>query len=279
MKHLSIIKPGIIFGNIVTVSGGFLMGSIYPINWLLWLYTVIGMSLVVASGCVLNNYIDRDIDRLMERTCDRLFAQGKLSFRVAMVYGVIFGLVGLTLLALLANVLTMLVALVGLIFYVGVYTLWSKRTTIYGTITGGVAGAIPPVVGYAAVTNHFDAGAWILFAILFCWQIPHFYAIAIFRQSDYHAADIPVLPVKKGMLYTKINMLLYTIAFTLAAVLPTVFGFEGFTYLVIALSLSLAWLWLAITGFKAKDDTRWAKEMFVFSILIITALSFAMAIK
>ncbi len=279
MKFISITKPGIIFGNAVTLTGAFFLGSKGHFHPILFLATLIGMSLVIASGCVFNNYIDRDIDRLMERTKNRVMVQGLISPSLAIAYGILLGLVGFLLLYFFVNPLTTLVALIGFIVYVVIYSLHSKRQSIYGTAIGGIAGALPPVVGYCAATNHFDAGAIILFAILFFWQLPHSYSIAIFRFKDYAAASIPVLPVKKTIHYTKVNMVLCIIAFTAAAVMLTVFGYTNMAYFIVALGLGLIWLSLAIKGFKTNCDTAWSRQMFSLSILNITLLSLVMAIR
>lgn len=279
MRSLSIAKPGIIFGNVVTASGGYFLGSRGHIQLIGLLITLIGMGLIIACGCILNNYIDRDIDKLMERTKNRLSAQGLISGQRLIIYAILTGLLGIIVLWLGTNLLTLFIALIGLFGYVIIYSIWLKRTSTLGTEMGAIAGAVPPVVGYCAATNCFDLGAILVFAILFFWQMPHFYAISIYRLNDYKAASLPILPLKKSMLYTKIRMLIYTIAFVIACILPTLFGYEGYVYFVIALFLGLIWLYLAIQGFKTKDDVKWARKMFLFSIINITLLCIAMGIK
>ena len=246
--------------------------------WLL-LATVLGISLIIASGCVINNYIDRDIDQLMERTKNRLTAKGLVSGRFIAAYALSLGLLGAGILYFFTNILTLFIALVGLFFYVVIYTLWLKRNSIYGTLVGGVSGVVPPVVGYCAVTGQFDMGAFLLFLILFTWQIPHSYAIAIYRLDDYARANIPVLPVVKGIPYTKPSMLIYLIAFALAAISPGLFNYVGNVYLAIASLLGLAWLYIGIQGVKTTDDKAWARKMFLFSIIVITVLCLVMWVK
>lgn len=278
-RFVSVVKPGIIFGNAVTVCGGFFLGSFGHINLLLLLLTLLGMSLVIGSGCVFNNYIDRDIDRLMERTRNRVLVKGLISPKLAIVYGIILGILGFALLYAATNPLTVLLAAIGWFVYVVVYSLSMKRKSSSGTLVGGIAGAIPPVVGYAAVTDRFDVGAILLFLILFLWQMPHFYAIAIYRLQDYKAAGIPVLPLRKNIYYTKVVMLLYVIAYALVTLLPTYFGYTRYAYFVTALILGVIWFCYAIEGITAKDDKAWARKMFSFSILSITVLCIVMAIK
>ncbi|SPY76620.1 Protoheme IX farnesyltransferase [Providencia rustigianii] len=191
-QYLQVTKPGIIFGNLISVIGGFLLASKGSIDYPLFIATLLGVSLVVASGCVFNNYIDRDIDRIMERTKNRPLVKGLIDPKVSLIYATVLGIAGMVLLLVAANALAMLLALIGFIVYVGLYSLYMKRKSVYGTLIGSLSGAAPPVIGYCAVTNEFDAGALILLLIFSLWQMPHSYAIAIFRFKDYKAANIPV---------------------------------------------------------------------------------------
>lgn len=279
MRLISITKPGIILGNIITLLGGFFLasqgGPFRP--WLL-IFTVLGMSLVMACGCVLNNYIDRDIDPLMERTKNRAIAKGEISAAVAIPYAVVLGIVGAALLYFCVNPLTFYMALLGLLIYVGLYTLYAKRKTQYGTELGAFSGAMPIAVGYCAVSNHVDLGAFLLYLILFIWQMPHSYAIAIYRLPDYVAAGIPVLPARKGIPSTKIAMLLYTGLFLWASLLPAVFGYKGWPYFAMAFLIGSIWILFAALGFFTKDDKKWARKMFALSIFNITLLSIMLAV-
>ena len=274
----SVTKPGIIYGNLITVAGGFFLASRGDIHLGLFLVTILGISLIVASGCVYNNVIDRDIDKVMERTKNRVLVQGLMSAPIALIYATFLGLLGISLLYTFTNNLTVIVATIGLFVYVAVYSLWFKRNSIHGTIIGSISGAVPPVVGYCAVTNHFDLGAVILFFILSLWQMPHSFAIAIYRLKDYTAASISILPVKKGIYWTKINMLGYTIAFVIATLMLNFCGYVGWVYLVVVGLAGLYWIRLAIQGFYTMDDRIWARKMFFFSIIIIMLLSFMMAV-
>ena len=279
MKLLSLTKPGIIFGNIITALGGFLLAQTGNFNLTLLLATLTGLSLIIACGCVTNNYIDRDIDQLMERTKNRPTALGLIPLRVIVYYALTLGISGAFILFMFTNLLTFTIALIGLFFYVVVYTLWLKRASIYGTLIGGISGAVPPVVGYCAVTNQVDMGALLLFLLLFTWQIPHSYAIAIYRLADYTRARIPVSPVVKGIPFTKASMLLYLVAFALTSLAFFFFGYTGFVYLVVASVINVMWLYLSAQGFYTKNDAVWAKKMFLFSIITITVLCLVMGVK
>ena len=278
-NFISVTKPGIIMGNVITLSGGFFLASRGVINYWLLLATIVGISLIIACGCVINNYIDRDIDGLMKRTQKRVLVKGLISPRAIFIYAFCLGALGTGGLLFCTNILATLLALSGLFVYVVIYTMVLKRNSVLSTVVGSISGAIPPLVGYCAVTNHIDAGAIVLFIMLCLWQVPHSYAIAIFRFEDYVAAKIPVLPVKKNILVAKFHMLLFVFLFVVASVSLYYFGYVGRSYLAIALMLGLLWLFLSAKGFVVANTTRWARQMFFLSILIITILSIAMAIN
>lgn len=277
-QYLQVTKPGIIFGNLISVVGGFLLASKGSIDYPLFLATLVGVSLVVASGCVFNNYIDRDIDKKMERTKNRVLVKGLIAPSVTLVYATALGIVGFALLYIAANPLAMWLAVMGFVVYVGVYSLYMKRHSVYGTLIGSLSGAAPPVIGYCAVTNEFDAGALILLAIFSLWQMPHSYAIAIFRFKDYQAANIPVLPVVKGISVAKNHITVYILAFMIATLMLTLVGYAGYKYLIVAAAMSVWWLGMALRGYKTENDSVWARKLFVFSIVAITSLSVMMSI-
>jgi protoheme IX farnesyltransferase len=277
-NYLLVTKPGIIFGNLISVAGGFFLASKGRIDIAVLLPTLIGMSLIVASGCVFNNCIDRNIDRKMMRTRNRVLVKGLISPGGAVFYGSLLGFAGIVLLWAVTNMLSVAIVLTGFTIYVGLYSLYLKRNSVYSTLIGSLAGAAPPLAGYCAVSNRFDMGAVILLSIFSLWQMPHSYAIAIFRYKDYAAAAIPVLPVKRGMLATKKHVVGYMLAFVPATLMPTFGGYTGYTYLTVAAAMGLSWLYMAWSGYKTSDDRVWAKKLFVSSILTIAVLSVMMSI-
>lgn len=279
VKHfIQITKPGIIFGNVLSVAGGFFLAAQGHVDLGLFLATVIGTSLVVASGCAFNNCIDRDIDVKMERTRNRAIVQGIISVKVALVYAAVLGLIGFGLLYKLANPLAAFAGLVGFAIYVGLYSLYLKRRSVHGTLVGSLSGAMPPVIGYVAVTGRFDMAALTLLVMFSLWQMPHSYAIAIFRLNDYRAASIPVLPVERGISVAKRHIVYYILAFVLATLMLTLGGYAGLSYMAVAAAMGMYWLYMAWTGYKASDDRVWARKLFVFSIFTITALSVMMSV-
>lgn len=278
-QYLQVTKPGIIFGNLISVIGGFLLASKDSIDYPLFIATLFGVSLVIASGCVFNNVIDRDIDKKMERTKNRVMVKGLISVKVSLSYAAALGITGFALLYVAANQLAMWLSVMGFVVYVGVYSLYMKRHSVYGTLIGSLSGAAPPVIGYCAVSNQFDAGALILLLIFNLWQMPHSYAIAIFRFKDYQAANIPVLPVVKGISVAKNHITLYIVAFMVATLMLTLGGYAGYKYLVVATSVSIWWLGMALAGYKKpNNDKVWARKLFVFSIVAITSLSVMMSV-
>lgn len=273
-----VAKPGILFSNLITTFGGFWVASKWEINWQHMLFTLLGTMLVMASGCVLNNYLDRDMDTKMQRTQKRALPSGKMTPNIVLAYGIVLGIAGLSVLGLLVNTLAALLGLLGLFVYVWVYTAWLKRTSVWSTTIGAISGAVPPVIGYCAVTSQMDIGAWVLFAILFLWQPPHFWALGIRRMEEYRTAGFPLLPVVKGAYATKISMMRYVVPLVPASLLLYVFHFVGEIYLVSAALLGIAWVVLCMRGFKAQDDVRWSKGVFIYSINYLTVLFILMVI-
>ncbi len=271
INYYLLTKPGIILGNLLTVAAGFLLASKGEIHLMLFWATLLGLAFVMASGCVFNNYIDREADKKMSRTKKRALVTGIISGKNAILFAIILGAIGILILLRCTNLLTTVLAGIGFFVYVVLYSMW-KRKTIYGTAIGSIAGAIPPLVGYCAVSNQIDTGAVILFAILVLWQMPHFFAIALYHFEDYSAAQIPVLPIIKGALAAKKRMLLYIVGFLGASLMLTVFHYTGIVYLIAAALCGVLWLWLALKGFKSDNDHLWAKQMFRLSLAIITVL-------
>ena len=265
-------------GNLVSTAGGFFLASRGNIDPVLLLTCMTGVSFVIASGCVFNNYIDRDIDVNMRRTQNRALVRGLINPTTALIYANVIGLAGIFILYRLANPLAAAMAVLGLIVYVGIYSLYMKRHSVLGTLLGSLSGAMPPVIGYCAVSGHFDTGALLLLVIFSLWQMPHSYAIAILYLEDYTAAGIPVLPVQLGVPVAKKHILFYIPAYTFAAVILTLTGYTGIAYLGVVSVLGGYWMHIALSGYRISDDHVWARKMFVFSIVSMMALSFMMSV-
>ena len=276
-KYLFLTKPGILFGNFVTTLGGFFLAAQGAIDFLLLLITLIATTLVVASGCVINNVIDQDIDQKMQRTQNRAMVKKTVLPSVALVYAAVLGLTGFGLLWFFVNAYAFGFAMLGFVVYVVFYSLWTKRTTIHQTIVGSISGASPPVIGYVAVSQQFDLAALLIFLAYALWQMPHSWAIAIYRYEDYRNANIPILPVARNIRRTKIECLVYVVLFTAVLNGLYCFGYTNILFLMIFNVLCGYWIYLSIVGFTVEDDQLWARKYFLYSVILITALSISFA--
>lgn len=272
------IKIGIIVSNLITAFAGAWLALYFTdqsvtANLLQLILVLAGTALVIGGGCALNNYIDRDIDPIMERTHERPSATGKLTGKTVLAIGFTLAAVGLVLL-FAATSSAAIFGLVGLFVYVLIYTMWLKRAHTINTIVGSIAGAVPPLIGWAAIDPSLNSPIpWILFLILFLWQPPHFLALAIKRVEEYRRAGIPMLPVVAGFAITKRQMIIYV-----AVLLPVslLLYSLGIVYLSVALLLGGTWLGYAIYGLFAKNTTSWSRVMFVLSLNYMTLLFAAM---
>lgn len=271
INYYLLTKPGIVFGNLMTVAAGFILGSRGNMNILLFLATLLGIALIMGSACVFNNYIDLNFDKKMKRTKNRALVLGLISESQAILFGSILGIVGILVLLIETNLLTASLAGLGFFVYVVLYSVWKGRT-VYGTAIGSVAGALPPVIGYCSAKGQFDAGACILFFILVLWQMPHFFSIALIHYDDYKKAEIPVLPVARSILRTKIHMTLYILLFIPFTMMLTLFGYTGNVFLIVTALIGLAWLALCISGFNTQSDSQWSRQMFRLSLVVILVI-------
>ena len=277
-QYYLLTKPGIIRGNLIVALAGFLLASDGVINFSLMLALLGGTSLIIACGCVINNYLDKDIDIYMSRTKDRALVTGNISNRNAIIYGSILGIAGTLLLAFFTNYLTLACGLVGLFFYLVMYSIF-KRKNIYGTLVGSVSGAVPPVAGYTAVTNQIDITAGLLFLILVFWQMPHFFAIAIFRLNDYKKAGIPVLPAIKGLQNTRkqINAYIFVLGITITMLFFV--ADLSYTYLIVMLGVTTYWLFLGLKAIRSEEGIKWAHTMFGFSLVVLLVFSILISLN
>lgn len=276
---LALIKIGIVNSNLVTTFTGlwlaFQFTNRHFLNELdLMFYTLFGAALIIAGSGAMNNFIDRDIDPIMSRTKTRPTVTGRFAPTPVLAVALSFLFVG-EILLFMASVSAGVWGLAGIISYVVLYTMWSKRKHVSNTIVGSISGAIPPVIGWAAVEPELGWGALALFLIMFAWQPPHFYALAMKRTDEYRAAGIPMLPVVKGFARTKRSMLFWVL---ILFPLPFLLMQLGTWFLVLATALNVGWLVLAIKGFKVENDLKWANGMFIYSLNYMTILFVSMII-
>ncbi|MED4988958.1 protoheme IX farnesyltransferase [Geobacillus sp. NFOSA3] len=275
----SVVKIGIVNSNLITTFTGlwlalYFMGEGFLENLHIVFFTLFGSALVIAGSCSINNFIDRDIDQFMERTKTRPTVTGTMEAKRVLWLGIIFITVG-TLSLLMTTVTAAIVGLIGAITYIFLYTMWSKRNYTLNTVVGSISGAVPPVIGWTAVDPDFHVVPLVLFLIMFIWQTPHFLALAMKRCEEYRAAGIPMLPVVHGFAMTKRQIVVWV-----ACLLPLPFYLYslGVPFLTVATLLNVGWLALGLYGFKMKDDLKWAKWMFIYSLNYLTILFVAMVI-
>ncbi len=276
-KYYSLAKPGLVYGNLIPLIGGFALASrgiTGAVDWPVLAAALVGLALVMASACVFNNYIDRGIDAAMARTKERPLVTGAVSARAALVFGSVLGAAGFAMLYIGVNAIAGDVAAAGFLAYIFLYSA-AKRATVHGSLVGSLAGAVPPVVGYAAAAGRLDPAAGILFLIMVFWQMPHFLSIAIYRAGDYAAAGIPVYPVARGMQKTKALIVAYAAAFAVVAPSPYFIGAAGPIYGIIAAVLGIVWLVLAVRLYFARDGEEQQARLLFFASLAVMVLLFA----
>jgi protoheme IX farnesyltransferase len=268
-------KPGITLMVVLTAGLGFLLAEEERISFLLLVHTLLGTGLVSAGASVLNQVIERETDALMRRTAQRPLPAGRMDPDMALLFGVGLAVTGLVDLALGVNLLTSLLGAVALAGYVFVYTPL-KRVSSLATVVGAVPGAIPPMMGWSAVRNDLDLAAWVLFGILFFWQMPHFLAIAWLCRDDYREAGFPMLTVSDPEgLRTSRQVLLYGAVLVPVSLMPSLLGLMGTVYFVGALALGLAYFGFGL-GFARSRTTPGARWLMLASILYFPAVLFVM---
>ncbi|RIK29914.1 MAG: protoheme IX farnesyltransferase [Anaerolineae bacterium] len=271
----SLSKPLIVGLLLITTYGGLVIGMKAWPSFSLTLWTLVGGALAAGGSGALNQYIDRELDRLMKRTAKRPLADGRLTDAEGLAFGLGLSLLSYYLLACFVNDLAALLSLAGIVYYVIIYSLWLKKATVQNIVIGGGAGAIPPMVGYAAATGHLDWTAWILFAIIFMWTPPHFWALAIVRMKDYEHAAVPMMPVVRGELETRRQIFVYTIELVIVTLLLPILNLAGTFYLVSSLVLGGALLYAAWAVWRKGGNKlawrmyKWSSSYLVFIFVAI----------
>jgi heme o synthase len=275
--YVALTKPRIIELLLVTTVPTMVVAERgMPSVWLM-VATVIGGTLAAGGANAINMYVDRDIDKLMKRTQDRPLASGRLEPRNALVFAVTLEVVAFLFLWATVNLLSAVLAVSACLFYVFVYTLWLKRTSKSNIVIGGAAGAAPVLIGWSAVTNSIDWAPVVLFAVIFYWTPPHFWALAIRYREDYAAADVPMLPVVASLRTTAIRILLYTLLLWALTLLFAPVAGMGHFYVATALVLGAVFTWYAVRLLRDRDPKA-AMRVFTWSISYITLLFGAMAV-
>ncbi len=274
--YYELCKPRVVALMLVTALVGMLLAP-GVLTWQILICGLLGIGLTAAAGAVVNHLVDRHIDALMHRTESRPIPTGKVSVPKAIWFASLLSVTGLGILVLWVNPLTALLTLLSFFSYAFIYTMFLKRITPQNIVIGGVAGAMPPLLGWAAVSNHLGYGGWLLVLIIYTWTPPHFWALAVHRAKEYAQANIPMLPVTHGIDFTKLSILLYTCLLTAVSLLPFVVGMSGWIYLISVLLLDAGFLYWAVR-LKYSHDTKVAMQTFRYSIIYLLLLFVALLV-
>lgn len=275
---ISLFKGLVLVLNVLPVLTGFWLAlhftnTAFSETWSVFLLTIIGSTLVMAGALVLNNWYDVDIDTIMDRTKERPTVTGHFSLKAVLMTGLALSAIGFVLL-LFTTFEATVYAFIGWFTYVILYTMWSKRKYTLNTAIGSVSGAVTPLIGWAAIAPGYHIVPIVFALLLFIWQMPHTFAIAIKKFDEYKAAKVAMLPVVRGIPMTKRQTVIYVACLM---PLPFLLSSLGTTFMAVTTVLNVVWLVATITGFFAKDDKKWAQTMFLFSVNYL-AIIFLVAI-
>ena len=271
-QYYNLTKPKVVFLIVFTAMVGMLLAAEGAVPIDVFVFGLLGIGLAAASGAAINHVVDEHIDRIMERTRNRPLVSGELDQKSALIFALAIGALGILMLVLFVNLLTAILTFFSLVGYALIYTMYLKRATPQNIVLGGAAGAAPPLLGWTAVTGSVDTEALLLFLIIFVWTPPHFWALAIRRREEYAKADIPMLPVTHGVLFTKIQILLYTVLLVVVTMMPFIVQMSGLIYLAGALALGVGFLYYAIKLYRDEQPNAIAMKTFGYSIFYLSLL-------
>ncbi|MEL7085930.1 MAG: heme o synthase [Cyanobacteria bacterium P01_A01_bin.3] len=279
-SYYQLTKPRIIVLLLITTAGGMWVAAKgQPFDPWLMVVTLLGGALASGAANTINCWYDRDIDFDMERTRHRPLPSGRVSPRDALLFACVLAIASFTLLAAYANLLAALLAMSGIAVYVAIYTVWLKRTSTQNIVIGGAAGAIPPLVGWAAVTGSLDWGAWVLFAVVLLWTPPHFWALALMMRDEYALVKVPMMPVVVGDKATVQQMMIYTLL-TVPATFLLVFPLHQLGWVYAACAFVLGELFIRKNWYLLRDpeNRELARSLFKYSLYYLMVLCFAMGV-
>ena len=276
-NYYELCKPNVVLMMLLCALVGIILASDTLLPLIEILVPLVGIGLCSGSAAAINQIIDREEDAEMARTDKRPIPQGEISVTNASIFAFVIGLLGVLILVYFVNSLTAILTIFALGGYAFIYTIFLKRATPQNIVIGGLAGAAPPLLGWASVTNTIEPNALILVLIIFIWTPPHFWALAIYRKDDYAKQSIPMLPVTHGIAFTKLQIVLYTIILFLVSLFPYIVLMSGAVYLISAIILSSLFLFYSVRLYLSDDD-KYAMQTFWYSIYYIFLIFIALII-
>lgn len=270
-RYLDLTKPKVVMLITFTALAGMLLATPGIIAISTLLFGLLGISLAAAAGAAVNQVIDQEIDAIMDRTRNRPLPKHDLDTPHATIFAIALVAIAMLVLGFLVNILTMFLAFTAFIGYAVIYTVYLKRSTPMNIVWGGIAGAMPPLLGWTAVTGELATAPLWLVALIFVWTPPHFWALAIKRRAEYERAGIPMLPVTHGVPHTKLQILIYTLVLFVVSLGPFIIGMSGLIYLIGAVGFGLGFIYHATKLFLAEDDAQ-AMPTFAYSIMYLSAV-------
>ena len=268
--YLALMKPRVMSLVVFTAFCGLSLapGNIHP---LIAISAILFITIGAGSAAAINMWYDRDIDAIMKRTQKRPIITGAITPDEALSFGIVTGVLSVILMALCVNITSAILLSITILYYVFIYTIWLKRSSIQNVVIGGAAGALPPMIGWAAVSGEVSWQSFTLFAIIFMWTPPHSWALALFRVQDYRDCGVPMMPVIKGDQYTKKQIFLYSILMVITTLLPYLLGMSNQIYLALALTLGAGFIYYTIKLFVDANN-KYAKKLFWYSIFYLFAI-------
>jgi len=271
-NYLTLCKPRVILLMMLTTWAGMYLAATKSIPWSLWINATLGIALVSASAATLNHIIDRRIDAVMERTRNRPLVKGTVSLHSAWIFSFILGTIGFAILYLGVNTLTAWLTLAAGVGYAVVYSMYLKRATSQNIVIGGLSGAMPPLLGWTAVSGQLDPQGWLLVLIIFTWTPAHFWALCLHRYQEYKESGFPMLPITHGIPFTKINIVCYSLLTVAVSLLPYAIGMSGNVYLATVVLLDVGLIGYALKLQFAAHDNKIALQTFQYSLVYLTGL-------
>jgi protoheme IX farnesyltransferase len=273
--YFMLMKPRVMSLVVFTAISGMLLapGNIHP---LIAFVSILCITISAGSAAAVNMWYDRDIDAIMKRTKNRPIVTGAVKADEALAFGIITGTMAIIMMAVSVNIIAATLLAFTILYYIYIYTIWLKRTSVHNVVIGGVSGALPPIIGWASVTGNISWQAFSLFAIIFIWTPPHSWALALYRSDDYKNCNVPMMPVIKGLLYTKKQIMLYSILMFFISLWPYFLNISSHLYLITAIISGLIFLYYAVNLFADTEQNHVAKKLFWYSIFYLFIIFFSL---